>query len=176
MPTIMCTLDLWRRLGYTGSPPARLESGNDGTRLGDWSAKAVDEPDGSYCLAVNEKTYLTIVFPLVGLPRFHEAFASAVGLELAHLGIPPSTIALETKALLGQSVFGKNTNRSLLGSLNDVGRCFSSDLDVACGAAQETLVEIQHEFNMMPHIGREEPFPAHAVAELLGQGGNSRAV
>ena len=176
MPTIMCTLDLWRRLGQTGSPPARLTSDDGRARLGDWSAKVVDEPDGSFCLAVNERTYLTILFPFVGLLLFQHAFASAVGLELVHLGIPPATIALETESLLMRAIFAKNTNRSLLGSLNDVGHCFSSDLEVAGSADPDTLLAIQHEFNMMPHVGREEPFPADAVVQLFSGESNSRAV
>ena len=176
MPTIMCTLDTWRCLGQDGSPPVRVATYDDEFRLGDWSAKVVDEPHGRFCLALNEKTYLTILFPFVGLPQFHQAFASAVELELVHLGVSASVVALETELLLQCSAFAKNTNRSLVGSLNDVARCFKSELDMAGSADSGTLLAIQHEFNMMPHVGQEEPFPAYAVAQLFARGSDSRAV
>ncbi len=175
MPTIMCTQDLWRRLGYKGRPPARSESEDAATRLGAWSAKAVNEPQGCFCLALNERTYLTIVFPFVERQWFFRTFASAVAVELEHLGFSESIIMAETGPLFVHGVLAKNSNRSLLGSVNDVAFHLACELERAGRGDLDTLAEIQHELNMMPHADREPLLPAEAATLLLAEAASSRA-
>jgi hypothetical protein len=175
MPTIMCTQDLWRRLGHKGRPPARSESDEPGTHLGAWSAKVIDEPQGIFCLALNERTYLTIVFAFVEPLWFFRTFASAVAVELEHLGFSEPLILSETGPLFVHGVLAKNTNRSLLGSLNDVAFHLAWELERAGHADPDTLAEIQHDLNMMPHANRDPSLPAEAAVLLLAEEASPRA-
>lgn len=167
MSTIMCTRDLWRWLDGRGDLCDRLAPEEEPAKLGAWSAKAVVLPEGSFCVALNEPTYLTLVFPFVPLPAFLGVFSAALRIELEHIGIPEVIIRAEVAPFFGEVTFAKNSNRSLLGSLNDV--CFHLDcaLEDAGSVDLSGLVGIQHDLNLMPHANRDLPFPVDAALLLL---------
>ena len=167
MPTIMCTRDLWRSLGKKGVLGARPSPEEETTRLGAWAAKVTALPEGRFCVALNEATYLTAIFPFLPLPMFIELFVAAVILELEHIGTPSDVIKAEMEPVFENITFARNSNRSLLGSLNDVCLHFEWAMEADGRTDPEHLLWIQHKLNVMPHVKREPPFPVEAVSLLL---------
>ncbi len=167
MATIMCTKDLWGAIGGSGS----LLEGADATlqpgRLGLWGAKPVALPEGDFCVALHETTYLTLVFPLEPLPAFLGHFTQAVVTELEHLGISSGLMMRELSESFERVEFARHTNRSLLGSLNDIGHQLDCALELEHEVDADVLVRIQHRLNRMPHCNREIPFPNQAVSLLF---------
>ena len=173
MAIIMCTKDLWRGIGGVGTLPSRPPAPLHPGRLGLWAAKPVLLPEGDFCVAMHETTYLTLVFPLVPLPAFLGLFTAALVFELEHLGIPGPTISTELKLSFGTIEFARQSNRSLLGSLNDVGHQLDWALERERECDPSVLLRIQHELNEMPHSNREIPFPDQAVSLLFSRGGSA---
>ena len=173
MLTIMCTRELWRLLGGRGTLPDRPAPEEDGTRLGVWAAKSVVLPEGCFCVALNEVTYMTVLFPLLPLPAFLGAFAAAMALELEHIGIPDAVIETEMQPFFDEVLLAKNSNRSLLGSLNDVCLQFDWAMEKADHSDPYALVRIQQQLNEMSHMNREVSFPVEAVALLLCEEGSA---
>jgi len=173
MAVIMSTRDLWRAIGgggeLAGSPAASSRRG----QLAVWSAKSVLLPEGDFCVAMHETTYLTLVFPLVRLPVFLGHFTQALVLELEHLRIPDATIATELSGSFERVEFARQSNCSLLGSLNDVGHHLGWELERETDCDAGALLRIQHELNEMPHANREIPFPDQAVSLLLSGGASA---
>ena len=170
MLTTMCTADLWKLLEGRSPLAARPEEGEYHTCLAVWSAKPVLARGGIYCVAVNEATCMTLVFPLFPLPAFMVAFACAMAAELEHIGIEDSVIAHELGVFSEEIVFAKNSDRALLGSLNGISRRFESETTLERALGVTSLLRVQHRLNRMPHPKRDVPIPADAVALLLGSG------
>jgi hypothetical protein len=170
MAIIMCTKDLWRAMGGGGDlasrPPDPLQKG----RLGLWGAKPVLLPEGDFCVAMHEATYLTLVFPLAPLPAFLGHLTAALVFELELLGIPGPTIAAELRDSFERIEFARQSNRSLLGSLNDVAHQLGWALERETEFDPGVLLSIQHELNEMPHSNRDIPFPDQAVSLLFSGG------
>lgn len=173
MATIMSTKDLWRRLGGQKPLPGRSVSEVESGALGVWGAKAVFLPEGSFCVALNETTHLTIVFPLAPLPSLLGFFMAALVFELEHLGISGSVIKAEVEREFGEVTFLRHSNRSLLGSLNDVCYHLACALEGEGRGDPDTVLNIQHELNEMPHANREMPFPCDAALLLFSGGGEA---
>lgn len=68
-----------------------------------------------------------------------------------------------------ETVFAKNDNRSLLGSVNDVAFHASVLLEHERRMTFATLHRTQMELNQMPHVHREPAFPDQAIRFLFGQ-------
>lgn len=162
MARIMCTQTLWRALGRTGQPPIDVsEPGLGGGVLGSWAVKLFRYDRRSLVLALNERTYLTLVFPLAPRTRFRAQFSRALGWALQDLDVPAAFIDQEL-ALLDFLPLARLTHRSLAGSLNDLeflGRC---ELDYV-----DDLRRVQLNLNEVPHVKRDPSTPIQAVAELF---------
>ena len=163
----MCTKDLWHRLGGRGDLSDRPPPDAEPTRLGAWAAKAVPLPGRACCVALNETTYLTLAFPLLSVPAFEGVFAAALRLELEHMRIPAGVIGAELAPFFEKVTFAKNSNRSLLGSLNDVCFHFARRIRHEGSIKPSALVAVQHGLNRMPHSCRDIPFPDQATSLLL---------
>lgn len=167
MPVIMCTKDLWKRMGRNDPLPARAQIRETGCQLAAWSARAERTDAGNMVVALEESTYLTVVCPLVPLPMFVRVFAASLGAALDVIGVPPGAVDIEVEAVLDRTTFAKNDNRSLLGSVNDV--AFHAQVLLE-GSAVLDLARIgyaQHKLNQMPHVRREPAFPDEAVRLLF---------
>lgn len=170
MPTIMCTKDLWKCLGAP-CPLVEREVGQlSDTQLGIWSAKAVGFPEGDLVVAVNEITYLAVVFPLAPLPDFLSEFGYAVGTLLEQLGYSQDIVRAEAEPFLLHTVFAKNSNRSLTGTLNDLCVHVDAALEAEMSVARDALLRIQVRLSEIPHVNRDCVLPREA-AELLFAGG-----
>jgi hypothetical protein len=172
MPIIMATRELWREIG-DGAPLAnRADVPADSTKLGVWSAKCVHVPEGDFCIAVNETTYLALVLPLVPLPEFLVAFAFSLGTQLETLGVPGPHAVAEARSFLEGTAFAKNSNRSLLGTLNDLEFHFSIRIE-GVSPDPDSLFAIQGEVNEIPHVKRPIPFASEATTLLFSRAGSA---
>jgi len=168
MAQIMCTQKLWRRLGYAGQPPADVRAPIlHNASLGSWAAKVFRYYRRDLVIGLNERTYLTVVFPLAPRAQFHLNFATAVANALEDLGLPIAVVRAESAAL-EFAPLTRLTNRSMTGTLND--------LEFHCGIELEyhdDLRRVQRNLNDMPHVNRDPCVPVEAVAQLF-EGANLR--
>jgi hypothetical protein len=172
MPVIMATRELWREIG-DGAPLAnRADVPADSTKLGAWSAKCVHVPEGDFCVAVNETTYLTLAFPLVPLPEFLVAFAFSLGTQLEAFGVSGPHAVAEARPFFEGTAFAKNSNRSLLGTLNDLEFHFSIRIEGVI-ADPDSLLAVQGELNEIPHVRRPIPFASEATSLLFSHAGSA---
>ncbi len=172
MATIMCTKKLWHAIGDGRTLPHCSDPSLEPGLLGVWGAKPVALPEGDFCVALHETTYLTLVLPLEPLPAFLAHFTRALASELEYLGIPGEMIMEELSASFERIEFARHWNRSLVGSLNDIGHNLGWVLAQEKVADGRAVARIQHWLNRMPHCGREMPFPNQAVS-LLFSGASS---
>lgn len=169
MPVIMCTRNLWRAIGGSGALAPRYADDPQDTRLGAWCANVACFPEGCFVVALNEVTYTAIVFPLLPPPEFILPFSLAVGIQLAEAGIPPDMIQREVEPFHKNVVFRKNSNRSLLGSLNDVCWHVGLMLEDAGRSDPDTVFEIQRDLNEMPHVDTHPGGPNTSLRLLFAE-------
>jgi hypothetical protein len=162
MARIMCTQRLWQRLGYAGRPPSQvLEPLIHGVSLGSWAAKVFRIDRRDLVIALNERTYLTVVFPLARRQEFRANFANAVGNVLEDLRLPEEIVRVESAAVEFEPL-ARLTNRSMTGTLND--------LEFHCGIEltyHDVLRKVQLNLNEIPHANRDPCVPIDAVGRLF---------
>ena len=173
MPTVMCTKKLWEALGAPSPLRQASPDVSAPSQLGRWSAKALALPEGDFVIAINELTYLAIVFPLLPLPEILIGFSFAVGTLLGDLGYSDELCQAEAEPFLSGTVFAKNENRSLVGTLNDL--CYHVDaaLEDFGRADPETLAKIQLRLSEIPHATHESVFPSEAASLLFATAANA---
>jgi hypothetical protein len=162
MPRIMCTQKLWRRLGYAGRPPSQVSEPHiHGVSLGSWAAKVFRRNRRDLVIALNERTYLTLLFPLAPRLQFRSHFASALADVLEDLGVSGASVRSESAAVEFEPL-ARLTNRSMTGTLND--------LEFHCGIELEyhdDLRTVQRNLNEIPHVNRDPCIPIDAVRRLF---------
>ncbi len=159
----MLTQRLWRRFGLPGRPTAAADG--QATGLGNWTLIDVMTRYGELALFVNQRTCLVAVTPLLPLEEALVLFAVQVGTELERLGVSRERIEAE-RAALTKLALGKNTDRSLLGTANQL--AFDAlYFDERVRSPKELCDRLQAWLNETPHVKRTPAFPADAVAELF---------
>ena len=162
MARIMCAQKLWRRLGYLGRPPSQVsESLIHGASLGSWAAKVFRYDRRDLVIALNERTYLTVVFPLAPRLQFRLHLASALANVLEDVGVSGAIARAESAAVEFEPL-ARLTNRSMTGTLND--------LEFHCGIELEyhdDLRTVQRNLNEIPHVNRDPCIPIDAVNRLF---------
>ena len=160
MPRIMCTANLRRALGHTGRPAKVAEKVFHGVALGSWAAKAVTIDGRDLVLAVNERTYLTLVFPLEP-DAFRENFAHALLEALEDCGVPPHVARAESAAIAFEPL-ASMARGALPKALATV--------EFFCGIELEyhtDLRTVQLNLNEFPHADIEHHVPRLAVKHLF---------
>lgn len=162
MARIMCTQKLWKRLGHAGRAPSQVAAPQiSGVSLGPWAAKVFRYHRRDLVIALDGRTYLTVVFPLAPRSAFRLRFANAVATALADLGVATTVARAESAAIEFEPIAGL-TNRSMAGSLND--------LEFHCGIELEyhdDLRRVQRNLNDIPHVNREPCVPVEAISQLF---------
>lgn len=88
-------------LGESGRPPLEVEAGGlHGAVLGTWAAKLFHYDRRGFVIALNERTYLTLVFPLAPRASFRARFATSLSWVLEDLGVSASSTERETRSLI----------------------------------------------------------------------------
>jgi hypothetical protein len=163
MPTIMIPAKLWTRLGLRGSPLAATD--DERGRLGNWSLASVGTGVGELALFVNQRTCLTVLTPIAPLPILIRSFVLRLAEELGRHAIGRAMIQAELAAL-AEPKLGKNTDRSLLGTVNDL--VFHAQVRAekarTIAAACDT---VQSGLNATPHVNRKPSFSDEALAALF---------
>jgi hypothetical protein len=162
MPRIMCKQTLWRRLGKKGSPPSSAaEPVIPGASLGSWAAKSFRPAGKDLVIALNERTYLTVVFPLSPRKDFRANFARAVADALTDLGMPEAIVQAESTAVEFQP-FACLTSPSVARALDDLEFFCRIELDY-----HSDLRKVQRNLNDVPHPDRKPCVAVDAVNELF---------
>ena len=169
MPSILCTRALWRQLGGRGDLPSRLAASppRPGALLGDWTAKRFALGRRKFVIALNERTYLVALSPLLRLPGVLAALAASVCWQLEQLGVPPGDARSEAEEFL-RPTFVKNDSKSLLGSLNDLAYLAEPDLSELSRDASDELLRAAAQLSETPHLHRNPVRPADAARDVFG--------
>jgi uncharacterized protein DUF6933 len=100
MLCIQCTRLLWGRLGPARVARARVPDRIfDGVALGSWTASMFRCGHRDVVIALDERTYATVLFALMPRRRFRANFALALGELLEDVHLPASVVAQECAAL-----------------------------------------------------------------------------
>jgi hypothetical protein len=161
MACIMCTQKLWKALGNAGQPPRVADAHSPDTVLGSWALKLFHYNRKGFVLALNERTYLTLVFEAAPHRRFRERFAAALTAVLEDLGVPEG-VAEHEAMVLDFLPLARLTSRTLAGSLNQLEFLTFCELDYI-----SDLRTVQLNLNDVPHVKREPPCPIDAVAQVF---------
>ena len=159
---IMCTQKLWRALRQPGQPPRDVaEPRIHGVVLGSWATKVFRVHRRDLVVALDERTYLTVVFPLAPRTQFRRNFADALTAALVDLGVPDGLAHVEAAALDFEP-FARLTNQSMAGTLNDLEFHCALELEY-----HDDLRRVQRNLNEMPHVNRDPCVPMDAVARVF---------
>jgi hypothetical protein len=162
MARIMCTPALRRWLGQAGRAADVVEPPLPGAALGSWAADVFTSARRKLVIALNERTYLTVVFPLAPKGHFRSHFAGALRHVLEDLRLPREVVRLETAAIAVEPLV-RLADRSLKGTLDDL--VFFCEIELAY---HDDLRTVQLNLNEIPHATRNPCVPIQAVHRLLG--------
>lgn len=137
-----------------------------GALLGDWTAKSFALGRRKFVIALNERTYLVALSPLLRLPGVLAALAASVCWQLEQLGVPPGDARSEAEEFL-RPTFVKNDSKSLLGSLNDLAYLAEPDLSEVSRDASDELLRAAAQLSETPHLHRNPVRPTDAVRKLF---------
>jgi len=162
MARIMCTQKLLHALGKRRLPPGEATQPQLLTvRLGGWAATYHRFDRRDLVIAVDERTYLTLVFPLAPRAGFRSRFAAALTAALEDFGVPED-VACAERAAIDAEPLARLVNRTLIRSLDDV--------EYICGIEllyHDDLRQVQRNLNEFPHPGRDPCVPVEAVARMF---------
>jgi len=132
-----------------------------GVSLGPWAAKVFKETGRELVLALEQRTYLTLLFPFTESSQFRLDFASALTSGLLDLGIP-GTIARTEAAAIEFEPLCRLTDADFRERLDDV--------EFFCGIEfpyHDDLRVIQRNLNDIPHPNRDPCTPVDGVRRLF---------
>ena len=166
MARILCTQKLLNGLDISRQPACitgqrRLR----GLRLGNWAATRHRFVGRDLVIALEQRTCLTLVFPLWPRAGFRARFADALAAALADLGVPED-LATPERGSIEAAPLALLADRTLVGSLDDV--------EFICGIElmyHDDLRRVQRNLNDFPHPRRDPCVPADAVARLFSAAG-----
>jgi hypothetical protein len=162
MALIMCTQKLLNALGKHGRPPGKpVEPQLLGVRLGSWAATVHRFDRRDLVIALEQRTYLTLVFPLAPRTEFRTHFADALAALLADLGMPEDVVHAECSAIDFEPL-SRLADRKLVGALDDV--------EFMCGielSYHDDLRRVQLNLNEFPHAGLDLYVPLAAIARMF---------
>jgi hypothetical protein len=132
-----------------------------GVMLGSWVAKVFRDRERHLVVALNERTYLTVVFPFVPREQFSAEFAGAMSNALRDLGIPERIVRAEAAAAELMPL-ARLEPGELADVLDDVQFFCEMELDY-----HSDLRVVQRHLNDVPHPNRDPCVPLAAVRELF---------
>jgi hypothetical protein len=160
---IMCTLKLKKalkgagQLGRNAKPEAAT-----GARLGNWAATVIREGKTDLVVALNERSYLTVVFRLRPLRTFRRSFVDALATALVDHGVPKPLIRREC-AQLEAAAMTRLRDGALRGAVDaasyiaGIETCYHDDLR-----------DVQWNVNQLPHGTVKPCVPTEGVRVLFG--------
>jgi hypothetical protein len=163
METLKCSPSLWTALGLKGRV-AKREPPCTGGRLGGWALKLHRSDGRPLIIALNETTYLTLVFP--GEPRssLRDRFGAALHDALVDLGIDSRIASVEVDGIRVLP-FAPLRHPELTQSLGFIQLICDCELDYTAD-----LRRVQRNLNDLPHPVRSPCVPAEAVRLFFAVG------
>jgi hypothetical protein len=162
MARIMCTQQLWRALGHSDRPPLAVpEPLIHGVALGSWAIKPMKFDQRGLVVALNERTYLTLVFPLLPRDGFRTRFAEALQWALEDIGVADESVRIEA-ASIELLPLARLSKRPLRAALDHV--------EYFCGIELESATDlrrVQANLNECPYPDLEAHVPIEAVSRLF---------
>ncbi len=170
MGRIMCTRTLLKALEHRGRRGFETDRPLvSGTLLGNWAATVARLKRRTLVLALNERTYLTLVFPLVPRHAFRSNFATALTEALEDHHVPRDT-AVRESAELEVSHLVPLRDPTLATALDNVEFICDVELDYT-----DDLRDVQTSLNEFPHPNREPCAATEAVVLLFAAAAASHA-
>ncbi len=169
MAAIMCTLKLKQAL--KGNGEARTAGGAQENRhnracLGNWVATVITETVGrrkmDLVVALNERTYLTVLFPLRPLHAFRRNFTTALAAALADHAVPKKLIEVEC-AQVEVAPLSRVRDETLKGAVQTAGYIAGVETYY-----QTALRDVQWNVNQFPYATVDPPVPSEGVRMLFG--------
>jgi hypothetical protein len=158
----MCTQKLLHALVKRGRPLGEAtEQPLLGVRLGNWAATYHRFDRRDLVIALDQRTYLTLVFPLAPRTGFRARFADGLAAALEDFGVPEDVVCAE-RAAINFEPLARLAGRTLIRSLDDV--------EYICGIElmyHDDLRQVQRNLNEFPHPGRDPCVPLEAVARMF---------
>ena len=169
MAVIRCKGRLWQRLGAPRESGPASGIAFPGVLLGSWGAKLFRDRERYLVVAVNERTYLTAVFPWAGRQSFSADLVRAAASALCDLGIAETIVRAETAAIdfMPAARLGPE---ELADVLDDVQ--FMCEIELSY---HTDLRRVQRNLNDFPHPNRNPCVPLEAVHELFHDAGENAA-
>lgn len=161
MAVIRCKGRLWQRLGAPRESGPASGSAFPGVLLGSWGAKLFRDRERYLVVAVNDRTYLTAVFPWAGRHSFSADLVRAAASALRDIGIAETIVRAEAAAIefMPPARLGAG---ELADVLDDVQFFCELELDY-----HTDLRIVQRNLNDVPHPNRDPCVPLEAVRELF---------
>ena len=132
-----------------------------GISLGPWAGKVFKDSGRDFVLVLEQRTYLTLLFPFAPLAQFRLHLSGALANALVDLGIPLAIARAECAAIEFEPL-ARLEDACLRERLDDV--------EFTCGIefSYHTDVRIiQRNLNDIPHPGRDPCTPVDGVRRLF---------
>jgi hypothetical protein len=121
-------------------------------------------------IAIEERTYLTTVFPVSVNRRFQASLADALAQILFDLGMPQQVVHSESAAVEYKPLM-RLSDRGMVSVLSDVEFFLGIEL-----AYHTDLRTVQLNLNAIPHPNRDPCVPSDAVRQLFQKPASKRAL
>jgi hypothetical protein len=132
-----------------------------GISLGPWAAKVFKESSRDFVLVLEQRTYLTLLFPLLPVAQFRPQLSGALATALVDLGVPLALARTECAAIEFEPLV-RLKDSCLRERLDDV--------EFTCGiefSYHTDLRIIQRNLNEFPHPDRDPCTPIEGVRRLF---------
>lgn len=171
MARIMCTPRLWQRLGQVRRESLGIaKCPIPGISLGPWAAKVFKDSGRDFVLVLEERTCLTLLFPLLPVAQFRPHLSGALASALVDLGVPPAIARTECAAIEFEPL-ARLEDSFLRERLDDV--------EYTCGiefSYHTDLRIVQRNLNDIPHPDRDPCTPVEAIRLLFERAPMNRAL
>jgi hypothetical protein len=162
--TLKCTRKLLKLLGgiTTEEPPSPTSA------LGDWYANVIPTAAGELVVFANERTLLSVALSIEMIDTLAPAFAARVYNLLMLVDVAEEIASRET-AELRQVEFAKTTNRSVLGSLNEISLHYQLIAERNTAGEHLKLSEVELQLSRALHKPLEYVYPVEMARRLLAE-------
>jgi len=158
----MCSQRLWRIVWHWETADSLEDHESPARVLGPWAAGVSRDEGRDLVLAIDTRTYLTVLFPLGAASEFHASWSGALRALLRDLRVPDDRIEIEGDAVKHLPLTRLSEPR-FKEALKVIGFVCGIELSY-----QDDLRIVQRQLNEFPHDLPPDYVPAHAVRRLFG--------
>lgn len=158
---LCCTQALLKQLGETAQEPQEPTG-----KMSYWTCKGIVYERKRYVIALNRETMLTLLVRGAPGASLRERLAESLLVGLQVFGVAEEDAQKEAR-LMRVASFGKNRDRSLQGSLNDLASHAPFYLDGTFNGTDESLMVVADKLSGTPHVNRTPCFARESIGELF---------